>query len=70
MVTLSDRETSGSWLLLLATLFHGHALPCYFAGYSSMTITQDAKSRNQPHFAVCTKVKELLGSRPLVLDRE
>jgi hypothetical protein len=68
--TLSDCETSGYWLLLLATPFHGRALPCYFVRYSSKTINQDATSRNQHHFAAFAKVIELLGDRPLVLDRE
>jgi DDE family transposase len=68
--TLSDGETSGYWLLLLATPYHGRALPCGFVSYSSKTINQDATSRNQHHFAAFAKVKELLGDRPLVLDRE
>jgi Transposase DDE domain len=68
--TLSDGETSGYWLLLLATPFHGRAIPCGFVSYSSKTINQEATSRNQHHFAAFAQVKELLGSRPLVLDRE
>ena len=38
--TLSDSETSGYWLLLLATPFHGRAIPCSFVSYSSKTINQ------------------------------
>jgi len=68
--TLSDEETSGYWVLLLATPFHGRAIPCSFVTYSSKTINREATSRNQHHFAAIGKVKELLGSRPLVLDRE
>ena len=68
--TLSDAETSGYWLLLLATPYHGRAIPCGFVSYSSKTINQEATSRNQHHFAAFGKIKELLGSRPLVLDRE
>jgi Transposase DDE domain len=68
--TLSDEETSGYWLLLLATPFQGRAIPCSFVTYSSRTIAQEATSRNQHHFAAFGQVKELLGSRPLVLDRE
>ena len=68
--TLSDGETSGYWLLLLATPFHGRAIPCGFVSYSSKTINQDTTSRNQHHFAAFAQVKELLGSKPLVLDRE
>jgi Transposase DDE domain len=68
--TLSDEETSGYWLLLLATPFQGRAIPCSFVTYSSRTIAQEATSRNRHHFAAFGQVKELLGSRPLVLDRE
>ena len=68
--TLSDGETGGYWLLLLATPFHGRAIPCHFVSYSSKTINRDATSRNQHHFAAFAHVKELLGDKPLVLDRE
>lgn len=68
--TLSDREKSSYWLLLLATPYHGRAIPCCFMSYSSKTINQEASSRNQHHFAVFAKVKDLLGDKPLVLDRE
>jgi hypothetical protein len=68
--TLSDGETKGYWLMLLATPYHGRAIPCGFVDYSSKTINQDATSRNQHHFAAFSQVKELLGDRPLVLDRE
>ena len=68
--TLSDAETSGYWLLLLAAPYHGRAIPCGFVSYSSRTIAQEASSRNQHHLAAFAQVKELLGDRPLVLDRE
>jgi hypothetical protein len=68
--TLSDGETKGYWLMLLATPYHGRAIPCGFVDYSSKTINQDATSRNQYHFAAFRQVKELIGERPLVLDRE
>jgi len=68
--TLSDGETKGYWLMLLATPYHGRAIPCGFVDYSSRTINQDATSRNQQHFRAFRQVKELLGERPLVLDRE
>jgi hypothetical protein len=67
---LSDAETSGYWLLLLATPCHGRAIPCGFVSYSSKTIAQDAISRNHHHLAAFAQVKELLGKRPLILDRE
>jgi hypothetical protein len=68
--TLSDGETKGYWLMILATPYHGRAIPCGFVDYSSRTINQDATSRNQHHFAAFRQVKELLGDKPLVLDRE
>ena len=68
--TLSDGETKGYWLMILATPYRGRAIPCGFVDYSSRTINQDATSRNQHHFAAFAQVKELLGDRPLVLDRE
>jgi hypothetical protein len=67
---LSDGETKGYWLLILATPYHGRAIPFGFVDYSSRTINQDATSRNQHHFAAFGKVKELIGDKPLVLDRE
>jgi Transposase DDE domain len=68
--TLSDAETSGYWLLLLATPYHGRAIPCGFVSYSSQTIQKEATSRNGQHLAAFAQVKELVGDRPLVLDRE
>jgi hypothetical protein len=67
---LSDGETLGYWLMILATPYHGRAIPCGFVDYSSQTINQDATSRNQCHFAAFDKLKELIGDKPLVLDRE
>jgi Transposase DDE domain len=68
--TLGDGETKGYWLMLLATPYHGRAIPCGFVDYSSRTINQEATSRNQYHFSAFAQVKALLGERPLVLDRE
>jgi|SRR5271157_128840 len=68
--TLSDGETSGYWVLFLATPFHGRAIPCHFVNYSSKTINQEATSRNRCHFQAFDQLKELLGEKPLVLDRE
>ncbi len=53
-----------------STPFHGRTIPCGFVSYSSKTINQEATSRNQHHFEAFAKVKELIGERPLVLDRE
>jgi hypothetical protein len=68
--TLSDGETKGYWLMILATPYHGRAIPCGFVDYSSKTINQDATSRNMHHFAAFGMIKELIGNKPLVLDRE
>jgi len=68
--TLSDGETLGYWVLLLATPYHGRAIPCEFVTYSSRIIHQEATSRNRYHFQAFAQLKELLGERPLVLDRE
>lgn len=62
--TLSDGETQGYWLMILATPYHGRAIPCGFVDYSSKTINQDATSRNQHHFAAFGMIKELIGDKP------
>jgi hypothetical protein len=68
--TLSDGQTSGYWLLFLATPYRGRAIPCQFVSYSSRTINTEATSRNRYHFQAFAQLKELLGEKPLVLDRE
>ena len=68
--TLSDGKTNGYWLLILATPFHGRAIPCHVVNYSSKTINTEATSRNRHHFEAFAGVKELVGDKPLVLDRE
>ena len=68
--TLKDGETKGFWLLTLATPYRGRALPCSFVTYSSRTIGDQVTSRNREHDRAFRGVKELLGERPLVLDRE
>lgn len=68
--TLSDGQTPGYWLLVLSTPFRGRAIPFHFITYSSKTIGEQVTSRNQEHTRCFAAVKELLGDRPLVLDRE
>ena len=68
--TLKDGKTKGFWLLMLATPFRGRAIPCGFVTYSSRTIADDVTSRNQEHDRAFHSVKQLVGERPLVLDRE
>lgn len=68
--TLKDGKTRGYWLLLLATPYRGRAIPCHFVTYSSRTIAQEANSRNLKHLQAFQHIKDLLGDKPLVLDRE
>lgn len=67
---LSDGQTSGYWLLVLATPYQGRAIPCHFVSYSSAIIGAEVTSRNRYHFQAFAQIKELLGDKPLVLDRE
>lgn len=67
---LKDGKTRGFWALVLATPYRGRAIPCGLVTYSSKTIAQQGDSRNQNHFRVFASLKDLLGNRPLVLDRE
>jgi hypothetical protein len=67
---LKDGKTRGFWMMMLATPYQGRGLPCGFVTYSSATINQEVTSRNQYHFEAVSQIKELLGERPLVLDRE
>ena len=52
------------------TPFHGRAILCHFVSYSSKTINDEANSRNRHHFEAFAEVEELLGDKPLILDRE
>ncbi|HPL80815.1 MAG TPA: transposase [Burkholderiaceae bacterium] len=67
---LSDDKTRGFWLLVLATPYRGRALPCHLLSYSSRTIAQGAGSRNLHHWEAFEALKDLLGDKPLVLDRD
>jgi hypothetical protein len=68
--TLSDGATAGYWLLVLSMPYRGRSIPFSFVVYSSRTIGEQVTSRNQEHFRCFESVKQLLGDRPLVLDRE
>jgi hypothetical protein len=68
--TLSDGKTKGFWLLTLATPIRGRALPFHFVTYSSKTLGDEESSRNLKHLNAFTAIKELIGEKPLVLDRE
>lgn len=67
---LKDGKRRGFWLLVLATPFRGRAIPCHFITYSSQTIRQEATSRNMNHCRALQGIKDLLGEKPLVMDRE
>lgn len=68
--TLKDGETKGFWLLVLATPFRGRALPCSFITFSSRTLAEQVESRNQNYLRAFAQTKDLLGEKPLVLDRD
>ncbi|MCZ2121197.1 MAG: transposase [Anaerolineales bacterium] len=68
--TLKDGKTKGFWNLVLATPYRGRAIPCGFVTYSSKTIANNQDSRNLNHFRAFENIKDLLGDKPLVLDRE
>jgi len=67
---LKDGKTRGFWALILATPYRGRAIPCGMLTYSSKTIAQGLDSRNLNHFRAFASLKDMLGGRPLVLDRE
>ena len=67
---LKDGKTKGFWLLTLATPFRGRAIPFSFVTYSSKTIADEESSRNLNHFRAFATLKELIGEKPLILDRE
>ncbi len=68
--TLMDGKTKGFWLLTLATPVRGRALPFHFVTYSSKTIGDEESSRNLKHLRALATVKDLVGEKPLVFDRE
>lgn len=68
--TLQDGITPGYWMLVLSTPFRGRSLPFSFVIYSSRTIAEQSTSRNQEHYRCFNEIQQLLGDRPLVLDRE
>jgi hypothetical protein len=68
--TLMDGQTKGFWMLTLATPLRGRAIPFHFLTYSSRTIEDQPSSRNREHFKAIQEVQQLIGSRPIVFDRE
>jgi hypothetical protein len=67
---LKDGKTRGFWLLLLGVPYRGRVLPFHFITYSSSTINAEATSRNLEHRRALGTVQELIGDKPLVMDRE
>jgi len=67
---LKDGKTPGFQILPLAFPYRGRAIPFNFITYSSKTIAEEGRSRNMEHYRVIGELKELLGEKPLVLDRE
>jgi hypothetical protein len=68
--TLKDGKTKGFWALMFATPYRGRAIPCGLVTYSSKTIATRMDSRNLNHFRAFASIQDLLGDKPLVLDRE
>ena len=63
-------EKLGFQVLLLATPYAGRAIPFSFITYSSKTIGSEMSSRNMEHSKAIGELKEILGDKILVLDRE
>lgn len=68
--TLMDGQTKGFWMLTLATPLRGRAIPFHFLIYSSRTLADQPSSRNQEHFKAIRDIQQLIGTRPIVFDRE
>lgn len=68
--TLSDGTTKGFWMLTLSTPLRGRAIPCYFITYSSETIGSEMNSRNLEHQRAIQGIRDFIGNRTLVFDRE
>jgi hypothetical protein len=68
--TLKDGKTKGFWMLTMATPLRGRAIPFHFLTYSSRTFEDRPSSRNLEHFKAIQEIQQLVGSRPIVFDRE
>lgn len=67
---LKDGKSLGFQVLVLAVPYRGRAIPFHFISYSSGTIGQGPTSRNLEHRRALRGIKDLLGDRPMVMDRE
>jgi len=68
--TLMDGETKGFSMQTLATPLRGRAIPFHFVTYSSRTFEDQPSSRNLEHFKAIQDIQQLIGTRPIVFDRE
>ena len=68
--TLKDGQTKGFWMLTLATPLRGRAIPFHFLTYSSQTFEDQPSSRNLEHFKAIQDIQQMIGSRPIIFDRE
>jgi hypothetical protein len=68
--TLMDGQTKGFCMLTLATPLRGRAIPFHFLTYSSRTFEDQPSSRNLEHFKAIQEIQPLIGTRPIVFDRE
>ena len=57
-------------MLTLATPLRGRSIPFHFLTYSSRTFEDQPSSRNLEHFKAIQEIQQLIGSRPIVFDRE
>ena len=69
-IIIGEDKKLGFWLMLLSFPYRGKAIPFNFITYSSKTINDEVTSHNLEHGKVIGELKELLGDKPLVLDRE
>lgn len=67
---LKDGKTLGFQTLVMGVPYRGRAIPFHFITYSSRTIGKEASSRNLEHKRALREIKELLGEKPVVMDRE
>ena len=67
---LKDGKTRGYDLLVLSVPYRGRGIPFQLVSYSSRTLAQEGRSRNQEHRRAWEEVRGMLEGVPLVLDRE
>ena len=63
-------KRKGFLLLNLATPYGGRAIPFWIILFSSKTLSDDLTSRNLEYEDSFKEVKDLIGDKPLVFDRE